>query len=172
MVKYRRYHQPGSTYFFTLVLQDRKSNWLTKYIKQLGDAMRDVKQIHPFDVVAMVVLQNHLHAMWELPEEDDDYSLRWRCIKKRFAMNIKKMGIKIEKNRFGENRLWQRRFWEHTVRDEKDFARHVDYIHYNPVKHGLVNCVKRWPFSTFHRYVKKGLLPVNWCYVNDDLDVE
>lgn len=172
MVKYRRYYVPGGIYFFTVVLQDRQSNWLVKYINELTAAMRRVKQIHPYKIIAMVILPDHLHAMWEMPENDENYSIRWICIKREFAKNLRKSRVRIQKNRFGENELWQRRFWEHAIRDEKDYEKHVDYIHYNPVKHGYVNSVKEWPFSTFHQFVQQGLLPLNWCYQNDDIEVE
>ena len=171
MVKYRRSNVTGGTYFFTLVLRDRKSDLLTKYIKQLGDAMRHVKAIHPYKTIAIVVLPDHMHVMWKLPDHDCNYSLRWRCIKTRFAKNLKMIGVNIVKNASGENMLWQRRFWEHLIRNDKDYERHMDYIHYNPVKHNLVSQVVDWPFSTFHRYVNNGILPHNWCYQSDDLDV-
>jgi putative transposase len=172
MVHYRRYQIPGGTYFFTVVLQNRQSDWLIKYIAQLKAAFRHVNNLHPFKTQAIVVLPDHLHAIWELPENDSNYSLRWRCIKIAFAKNLKQSGIDISKNKFGENVLWQRRFWEHTIRNEKDYERHVDYIHYNPVKHGLVENVNDWPYSTFHRYVREGLLPKNWSYANEDMSVE
>jgi putative transposase len=172
MVKYRRYYLPGGTYFFTVTLRNRKSDWLTKYVKQLGDAMRRVQAIHPYKILAIVVLPDHLHTLWELPEGDSNFSLRWRLIKIQFAENIKAKGVKIIKNYRGENILWQRRFWEHAIRDEKDYQQHVDYIHYNPVKHGLAERVSDRPYSSSHRYVSEDMLPSNWCYPNDDLDVE
>jgi len=172
MVKYRRNFIPGGIYFFTVALLDRQSNWLTKYIHQLTAAFRRVNAIHPYQTLAMVVLPDHLHTIWKLPEKDANYSLRWRYIKTFFAKNLQKCGIKIDKNRYGENILWQRRFWEHTICDEIDYARHVDYIHYNPMKHGLVNSICDWPYSTFHKYVKEGLLPNNWCGQDNGLNVE
>jgi putative transposase len=172
MVKYRRYFVPGGTYFFTLALHNRKSNWLIKYVQELKDAMRSTQQIYPYETIAIVVLPDHLHVVWELPENDDNFSARWRYIKIQFAKNIRKLGVVIEKNRYGENILWQRRFWEHVICNEQDYEKHVDYIHYNPVKHSYVKRVADWPYSSFHRYVKEGILPMNWCYQNDDLDVE
>jgi len=169
MVKYRRCNIPGGTYFFTVNLHDRQSNYLTTHIKQLGDAFRHVKSIHPFKTIAMAILPDHLHAMWELPENDTNFSLRWRCIKITFAIQIKKLGVTINKNRYNENLLWQRRFWEHTILDEIDYEKHVNYIHYNPVKHNLVKRVGDWPYSTFHRYVKNGVLPANWSTEPDDI---
>ncbi len=159
MVKYRRYRIQGGTYFFTVTLQDRKSDYLTRYIRQLGAAIRHVKSLHPFTTIAMVVLPDHLHAMWELPDDDDNYSLRWRCIKTAFAANIKKSGVEILKNRFNENCLWQRRFWEHTIRDEKDYERNINYIHYNPVKHQLIKNVSDWLIQLFIDMLEMGFFP-------------
>jgi putative transposase len=95
-----------------------------------------VKKNYPYKIIAMVVLPDHLHAIWELPENDSNYSLRWRCVKAQFARNLKNFGVGVMKNSAGENLLWQRRFWEHLIRNEKDFESHINYIHYNPVKHG------------------------------------
>lgn len=172
MVNYRRYFVPGGTYFFTVTLRDRQSNWLTRYIKQLGEAMRRVCELHPYRTIAIVVMPNHLHAIWELPENDFNYSLRWRCIKTAFSRNIRKLGVSVEKNQFKENVIWQRRFWEHTIRNERDLNRHLDYIHYNPVKHGFVKKVSDWPYSSYHRFVRSGWLPRDWSYQNDDWDAE
>jgi putative transposase len=172
MVNYRRYFVPGGTYFFTVALRDRRSNWLTKYAKQLGEAMRRVCEIHPYRTIAIVLMPDHLHTIWELPDDDFNYSLRWRCIKTAFARNVRKLGVKVEKNQFRENVIWQRRFWEHTIRNERDLNAHLDYIHYNPVKHGYVEKVSDWPYSSYHQFVKRGWLPRDWCYQNDDLNVE
>ena len=149
MVKYRRCYISGGTYFFTVNLDDRKLDWLTKYIAQLKDAMRRVNEIHPFKTHAFVVLPDHLHVIWQLPDGDVNYSLRWRCIKTQFAKNLNGVGVSIVKNFRQENFLWQKRFWEHTIKDETDFERHVNYIHYNPVKHGYVKRVADWPYSLF-----------------------
>lgn len=172
MVKYRRNYIPGGTYFFTLTLRDRKSNYLTQHADKLTAAMRRVNKLHPYKTIALVILPDHLHAIWELPENDANYSLRWRCIKTLFVKNLKKEDIAIINNASGESMLWQRRFWEHTIRNEIDYENHLNYIHYNPVKHGLALKVADWPFSTFHRYVKDGILPANWSYQNEDLDLE
>ena len=126
----------------------------------------------PFKCVRLAVLPDHLHVIWEMPENDNNYSARWRFIKTQFARNVRKLGVDIPKNRYGENVLWQRRFWEHVIRDNKDYEKHVDYIHYNAVKHKIVDKVSDWPYSTFHRYVKQGILPADWCYQNVDINVE
>jgi putative transposase len=109
-----------------------------------------------------VVLPDHVHTIMTLPPRDADFPGRWRRIKGLFTRTAVAAGATAARNRKGEYSLWQRRFWEHTIRDEEDFARHVDYIHFNPVKHGLVRRVRDWPYSSFHRYVRSGLLPADW----------
>jgi len=109
-----------------------------------------------------VILPDHLHAVCTLPAGDDDFSGRWRRIKGHFSKRTIQSGAAIKRRPNGELALWQRRFWEHTIRDDNDFTRHVDYIHFNPVKHGLVLRVLDWPYSSFHRYVRQGLLPKDW----------
>jgi putative transposase len=162
MVRYRRNFIAGGTFFFTLTLADRTSRALVDHIKGLRTAVRDVRCARPFVVDAVVVLPEHLHIVMTLPEGDADYTNRWRLIKRRFTDAVMKSGTSIARHRNGELALWQRRFWEHTIRDEEDFDRHVDYIHFNPVKHGLVSRVSDWPHSSFHRYVRRGLLPSGW----------
>jgi putative transposase len=115
---------------------------------------------------AVVVLPDHLHTVWTLPRDDSDYSSRWRAIKSRFTRAIRKRGVSLIPNAKGEYDLWQRRYWEHTIRDMDDLQRHVDYIHYNPVKHGLVKRVADWPFSSFHRYVRLGWISPDWGSVS------
>jgi len=172
MANYRRDLTQGGTWFFTVVLMDRKSDLLVKNIDALRDAHKYVMRNHPFVIEAMVVLPEHLHAIWTLPENDADYSNRWRLIKTEFSRSIKKKE-KISTSRInkGERGIWQRRFWEHRIRDEIDFARHVDYIHFNPVKHKLVAEVKDWPWSSFHKYVHRGILPECWAgRITDDIN--
>ena len=112
----------------------------------------------------MAVLPDHLHAVWTLPEGDADFAKRWQLIKSTFSRALPS-GERISESRIArrERGIWQRRYWEHTIRDENDFARHVDYIHINPVKHGLVTRVRDWPFSSFHRMVKLGIYPEDWA---------
>jgi putative transposase len=162
MVGYRRNLVPGRTYFFTVVLEDRRSSLLVEKIASLRHAFRVVRAERPFKVDAIVILPDHLHAILTLPEGDSDYSGRWRKIKSRFTRQVVADGLQAKRNGRGEYALWQRRFWEHTIRDETDFARHVDYIHYNPIKHGLVERVSDWPHSSFQRYVTSGVLPEDW----------
>jgi putative transposase len=125
-------------------------------------AFRRTRRERPFSVEAIVVLPDHLHAILTLPDGDADYSGRWRRIKALFSRHMARSGAQLKPNRKGEYALWQRRFWEHTVRDDDDFERHVDYIHFNPVHHGLVSRVCDWPYSSFHAYLRRGVLPVDW----------
>ena len=122
-----------------------------------------MKSHHPFKTLSYVVLPEHAHWLWQLPPEDSDYSIRWREIKKGFTLLLLKKGIRLIRNKHGEYNLWQRRYWEHTIRDEKDFENHVEYIHYNPVKHGRVSRVKDWPYSSFFHFVNQGLYSINWA---------
>lgn len=167
MVLYRRNRVAGGSYFFTLTLADRRARLLTDHVDVLRDVVRRVRAARPFETVAMVVMPEHLHAVWTLPDEDDDYSGRWRAIKTGFTHGLRQAGVSLQPNARGECAVWQRRFWEHTVRDELDLAHHVDYIHYNPVKHGWVKQVKDWPWSSFHRYVRQGVLPGDWAAAPD-----
>ena len=162
MVFYRRNRVEGGTYFFTVTLADRRSQVLTDHVNELRHVFRQVRTRQPFEVVAIVVMPEHLHAIWTLPEGDADYSGRWKAIKAGLTHQLRLHGMDLASNAKGEYSLWQRRFWEHTLCDEIDLQRHVDYIHYNPVKHGLVGHVKDWPWSSFHRYVRQGILPVDW----------
>lgn len=149
MVNYRRDRTFGATYFFTVTLRDRTSRLLVEEIDHLRQAVRQTRDDHSFHIDAMVVLPEHLHAIFTLPENDADYSTRIRLIKKKFTVSIGKSA-------------WQSRFWEHRIRDDLDFERHVDYIHFNPVKHRHVAQVADWPHSSFHRYVREGKLALDW----------
>jgi putative transposase len=146
-----------------VTLADRTSSALIDNIDALRAAVRATRQSHPFTIDAIAVLPDHLHAVMTLPSGDADFPIRWSLIKRRFTGAVAKMGVTIARHDNGESGLWQRRFWEHTIRDDKDFERHVDYIHFNPVKHGLVTRVHDWPDSSFHRYVRHGLMPEDWA---------
>jgi putative transposase len=163
MVRYRRNFLAGGTFFFTATLADRNARVLIDHIDVLRAAFRATRQAHPFTIDAIVALPDHLHIVMTLPEGDADYSNRLRLVKRRFTTGVTSAGGPVARHRNGEHALWQRRFWEHTIRDQNDFARHVDYIHFNPVKHGLVARVRDWPHSSFHRYVRWGLLPEDWA---------
>jgi len=143
MSNYRRNRIPGGTYFFTVNLQDRKSQMLVLHINELRAAVRKAKQSRPFYIDAWVILPDHLHCIWTLPAHDDDYSSRWQAIKKTFSKSIQETEYRSEtKRKRHERGIWQRRFWEHTITDDRDYAAHIDYIHYNPVKHGWAKAAK------------------------------
>ena len=164
MTNYRRNFVPGGSYFFTVNLADRRSRLLTDHIELLREAMRYTQARHPVTIEAAVVLPDHLHAVWTLPEGDADFSLRWRLIKTAFSRELPPgEGVSSSRSNRGERGIWQRRYWEQTLRDEEDFARHVDYIHFNPVKHGHVRRVQDWPYSSFHRWVRLGAYPDDWA---------
>jgi len=169
MTAYRRVRVPGATWFFTVALARRRGNrLLVKRVANLREAFRHVQTRHPFRIDAIAILPEHLHCLWTLPPDDADFSLRWGLIKARFSRAIPH-GEQLSASRAtrGERGLWQRRFWEHLIRDEDDYARHVDYIHWNPVKHGHAAQPGDWPYSSFHRHVKDGLLPADWGVGND-----
>jgi putative transposase len=163
MVHYRRNRVPGGTYFFTVTLADRSATTLVDHIDQLRAAIRGVREKHPFALIAMVVLPDHLHAVMRLPEGDDRYSMRWRMIKSDFTVRLRKQGVYFGERGNGERRLWARRFWEATIRDPESLARRIDYLHFNPVKHGYVQRVEDWPYSSFHTFVARGILPRDWA---------
>jgi putative transposase len=171
MTSYRRNFIAGGSFFFTVNLADRRLHLLTDHIEGLRAAFRQTRLRHPFTIDAMVVLPDHLHAIWTLPEGDADFAGRWRLIKSTFSRNLP-IGEPISHSRLakGERGIWQRRFWEHTIRDEDDFARHIDYIHINPVKHQLVTRVQDWPHSSFHRMVERGVYPADWAGEVDSIE--
>ena len=162
MVNYRRDTMPGGTYFFTLSLKDRSSDLLTKHIKLLTQSFRQARKNNPFITEALVVLPEHLHVIWRLPMNDHDYSTRFRHIKTYFTQALINVGEPIFCNKRHEYNLWQRRFWEHRIRDETDLETHIAYIHYNPVKHRLVKSAVDWPFSSLHSYINKVTLYKDW----------
>ena len=160
MPNYRRLYRPGSSYFFTHITYQRYPWLCTDMGRQaLREATIAVRQKYPFTIDAFVLLPDHFHCLWTLPEDDVNYAKRWRLIK---LMVTKACGqtleLPLEKTPSGQRRregnLWQRRYWEHCIRDERDFVNHIEYIHHNPVKHGLVICPTDWPYSTIHRHLK------------------
>ena len=164
MSRYRRALVPGGTFFFTINLADRGSALLTRHINAFRAAYRKVIRIMPFETLAICVLPDHVHAIWRLPPTDADYSRRWQQIKAGFSRALPVDALRsLSKLHKGERGIWQRRFWEHQVRDDEDLQRHVDYIHYNPVKHGWVKQAVEWPYSSFKRYVRDGMLPPDWA---------
>ena len=163
MVDYRRSRIAGGTFFFTINLRDRRKTLLTDHADALRQIVRDVKNALPFTIDAMVVLPDHWHAVWTLPTDDAAYTRRLRLIKARFTKHLLRSGVNITKDDRGEYNVWQKRFWEHTIRDDRDFEAHVNYVHINPVKHGYVKRAIDWPHSTIHRYVANGVLPPDWA---------
>jgi len=164
MPNYRRAFIPGGTWFFTVNLWDRRSRLLVDRIDAFRDATQRTLSRYPFHIDAFVVLPDHIHAVWTLPPDDTDFSLRWRLIKQHFARSIPK-GERLSNVRQarGERGIWQRRFWEHLIRDDDDYRRHVEYCYINPVKHRLTSRVCDWPFSSFHRDVEAGIFPEDWA---------
>jgi putative transposase len=166
MPNYRRSRIGGATYFFTVVTYRRQS-LLTR--PDVMDALREafslVQHAHPFEVDAVVILPDHLHALWTLPAGDEDFSLRWAKIKRhvsKAAGHLSAYSATPSMQARRETGFWQRRFWEHLIRDDADYARHMDYIHFNPVRHGLVLKTADWPHSSFARCVERGLYPADW----------
>jgi putative transposase len=165
MPNYRRAFVPGGTWFFTMNLLERHGNdLLVREIDLLRHTVRRVGDKYPFYIDAWVVLPEHLHCVMTLPPGDSDFSLRWRLIKSGFSRALPKTERRsMVRRAAGERGIWQRHYWEHLIRDEADYRRHVDYVHVNPLKHGYVRRVQDWPYSTFHRYVEKGVYPKDWC---------
>lgn len=164
MTAYRRAKEAGGCYFFTVALAQRRSALLTAHVDHLRDCFRAVRQRHPFDMEAVVILPDHLHCIWTLPEGDADFGTRWSLIKAGFSRGIEDGEHRRESRiKRGERGIWQRRFWEHLIRDEDDFRNHVDYIHINPVKHGHVRRAIDWPHSSIHRFVLDGRCDPAWA---------
>jgi putative transposase len=163
MSRYRRARIEGGWFFFTVTLADRSSDLLVRHIERLRTAYRAARKRDPFETVAICVLPDHMHAIWALPTDDADFSRRWSLIKHDFSCglpeNPQRSRSKIARREKG---VWQRRYWEHAIRDDADLSRHIDYIHFNPVKHRLVTRACDWPHSSFHRYVAQGVLPADW----------
>jgi putative transposase len=175
-MRYRRAKVKGGTYFFTLVTFNRVKTFTNpKNVDSLRSAFKDVMQKHPFKINAFVLLPDHLHCIWTLPQQDSDFSTRWRLIKSYFSRNfdLRNVGWVEERNPTNETLsasrknkkekpIWQKRFWEHLIRNQQDLNRHIEYIHYNPVKHELVKTPVDWEYSSFHRYVEIGIYDIKW----------
>ncbi len=169
MSNYRRANTKGGTYFFTVVTYRRQTFLCNENIRTaLRNAIQEVRQKHPFTIDAWVLLQDHLHCIWTLSPDDDNFGVRWAMIK-RFV--TKQCGMELRRDDWmntskwkrNESTLWQRRFWEHQIRDDRDYETHMDYLHYNPVKHSLVKNVIDWPYSIFCRYVQEGVYDKGWA---------
>lgn len=162
-MRYRRANVKGGTYFFTVNLAERDLRLLVDRVDALRTAVAQVKRRHPFYIDAFVVLPDHLHAIWTLPVGDADFAMRWMLIKAGFSRRLVK-GERRNASRAGkgERGIWQRRYWEHLIRDDGDYERHVDYVHFNPVKHGYVGCAADWAYSSVHRYIASGMRDRDW----------
>ena len=166
MADYRRSTTTGACYFFTVVSNRRQPLLCQDNIRNaLHHAIKTTQQSMPFTIEAWVLMPDHLHCIWSLPPGDNDYSKRWALIKRAVGQACKPINQQRTscENKRHESGIWQRRFWEHQIRDQTDFNRHMDYIHYNPVKHGLCQQPTQWRWSTIHRLIKSGFYPQNWC---------
>ncbi len=169
MSRYRHASTAGSTYFFTVVAYRRRPILCDESMRTaLRTSIENVRIVRPFVIDAWVLLQDHLHCIWSLPEGDADFSTRWMMIKRAISFACRDAyhrddWMSASKRKHRESTIWQRRFWEHQIRDDEDLARHLDYLHFNPVKHGYVSRVADWPYSTFHRHVKEGAYPADWA---------
>lgn len=160
MPNYVRARLAGGTYFFTVTSRHRRPLLVNDDVRvALRDAIDVTRQRWPFQIDAWALLPDHLHCVWTLPGDDADFSKRWSTIKRLTTQALGRS-------------LWQPRFWEHLIRDEHDFERHLDYIHFNPVKHGHTTRAVDWPYSTFHRYLRQGIYTADWCDLNPDLDLD
>ncbi|MCH8964118.1 MAG: transposase [Planctomycetes bacterium] len=169
MPEYRRAFVAGATFFFTVVTNFRKPILRgPQAVEALRFAFADVRRNHPFDIDATVILPDHLHCIWTMPPDDDDFAMRWRLIKGQFTRRYLQRGgsetaLSQSRRRHNERGVWQRRYWEHLIHDDQDLDMHMDYIHYNPVKHGLAECPHHWPFSSFNKWVERGAYEPDWC---------
>ncbi|EAZ90110.1 REP-associated tyrosine transposase [Crocosphaera chwakensis] len=168
MSNYRRLYFKGSTIFLTIVTYQRVPLFKNSdYITKLRIAVSQVKKEKPFDILGAVILPDHLHFIWSLPKHDSNYSQLISRMKVLFTRSIGRQlrsvnNIPESRRKHRESNVWQRRFWEHTIRNEQDLKTHLDYIHYNPVKHRLVSCPHHWEYSSFHQWVKRGFYPLEW----------
>lgn len=173
MSRYRRANTEGASYFFTVVTYRRRTFLCDEFVRNaLRQAINKVRMQYPFTIETWVLLPDHIHTIWTLPPNDANFSLRWQLIKRHVTKQCAEQLHRAEwmtqsKTKHRESTLWQRRYWEHQIRDELDFKRHVDYCHYNPVKHALVSQVKDWPYSSFHRHVALGMYDAGWAGVSE-----
>lgn len=170
MPEFRRAFRPGGTFFFTHVTYKRRRILTTDDARNcLRRAIESARDQYPFEIDAFVLLPDHLHCIWTLPEDDADFPTRWKSIKTAFTREFLQSNSAAESTisagMKNENRrgVWQRRYWEHTIRTETSYYRFCDYIHFNPVKHGHSRCPHAWPWSSFHRFVEENHYPKDWC---------
>lgn len=162
MPNYIRAKFEGGYYFFTVVTYRRERLFIDETARNLlRQAITATQSKHPLEIVAICLLPEHLHCVWKMPDGDADFSKSWSSIKGVFSREYlqanEQKRIPLSRADKGEVCIWQKRFWEHQIRDEKNLQRHIDYIHYNPVKHGLVKSAEDWPWSTYHQFLKEGL---------------
>jgi len=168
MPDYKRWLCIGGTYFFTVITYNRRKIFGDAHARaSLRRAMAEVQALHPFKILGIVLLPDHCHCIWKMSENDDNFSVRWGMIKRRFTKawltrGGQDMSVSLSRTKRGERGVWQRRFWEHLIQDQQDFARHMDYIHYNPIKHEYVRCPHQWKHSSFHRWVKEQVYQFDW----------
>jgi putative transposase len=178
MPNYRRDRQAGATWFFTVVTYQRQKFLCDERVRDsLRSVIQRVRSARPFNILGWVLLPDHFHCIWSLPEGDADYSTRIALIKRAITIEHKhwltKRAVGYEsRKRHRESTVWQRRFWEHRIRDDRDLRAHLDYIHYNPVKHGLCLIPQAWPYSTLHRYQSLGMYTANWAVNPENLDTQ
>jgi len=170
-MQYRRFYQSGARYFFTVVTENREP-LLIENIERLRAAFRLCLSRYPFEIEAIVVLPDHLHTVWRLPEGDANFSKRWMVIKRKFSAGLPSRVVSDSKTNKREKGVWQRRFWEHCIRDEHDWRQHVDYIHFNPVKHGYVSAPQDWLYSSFNQAVSKGWYEPGVLLEDDFKDID
>ena len=174
MPDYRRAFVPGGVFFFTVVTRERRPILQgADILGCLREAIGWTRRRRPFSIDAIVVLPDHLHCIWSMPPHDADFATRWRTIKGRFTRSFLRIRPPLpapneSRVKRGEQPVWQRRFWEHLIRDERDYGNHMDYIHFNPVKHAHVRCPHDWAYSSFHRWVREGVYRADWCCVCAD----
>jgi putative transposase len=173
MRTYKRLRTEGGCYFFTVVLAQRNdNNLLIKHVDDLRKSFKHVQQNHPYIMDAVVIIPDHLHCTWQLPKGDANFSTRWHLIKAHFSQSINKGEIfNKSRQKKGERGIWQRRFWEHLIRDDKDYANPVEYIHYNPVKHGYADHVVDWKYSSFHQWVDQGVYTPDWAAADNVINI-
>ena len=178
MSRYRRADVAGGSYFFTVVTERRQRILTDEPIRRaLRESITYVREHYPFAINGWVLLPDHLHTIWTLPEDDGDFASRWRLIKTRVTKACGKLYTQpnfLTARRAAKQcgTLWQHRYWEHLIRDDADFKHHMDYLHINPVKHGLVQRVRDWPYSSFHRCVQIGVYPMDWAGDQQNMMVE
>lgn len=160
MPNYRRSYQPGGCWFFTVNLQNRRSDLLVQQFELLRQCVHYTQAVKPFKMLAWVVLPEHLHTIWCLPANDSDYASRWQLLKLTFSRELRKNYQQLAVH---QGKIWQRGYWEHLIRNDADFKNHFDYVHRNPLKHQLVRRVQDWPLSSFHYYVRQGVYQPDWC---------